>query len=313
MRKYKLIIGDNELTIEYSSFRVDAPQLQFNIQQFDASRTANPFIVIHNISQYYFSMLPTWINKKILLYAGMEDSPILRKIGCTVNYGLIASGYISGVVPDWNGVETVLSIIFLPTPIIDPEKQGVLMHINKGQDIRNVYLSAYNNLTNGANNLNMGKTPILSETDYDIRLFTVADLNYALTTQTNGTYHLIQNNIGFVINGLKGKTINLKPGDFVTQPSAMDSQTVAITLMMRSDIQINDIVNLPQNIYVGLNNIAPTEIQKYSSIDIFKKKNIFLLFSGDYYVNSVWQIGDSRNPDAQAWATIIQGTRKQPV
>lgn len=304
MRKYQLIIGNKELVLDYSSDNQSGPQIQFNIQQYTASQTVNAEITLFNIAPYYYTMNQVLINKQIQLYAGMEENPITRAIGYSGEYGLIAAGYISAVIPEWNGNDSVITLIFQSQPTIEPEPT-FLLNIIKGQDIRGQIRSAYKAITGNATNINLGNDPIISQTNYQEEIYSVSDID--LVMQREHGVGLNQNKQGFQINTLGGKTIKLVPGDFVTQPSALNVAQVAFTLQMRSDIQVGDKVKLPKEVYVGITALDNIRVQ--AGVGAFQNKNVFLLFSGTYEIVKIWQLGDSRNNDAQAWTTILHGVR----
>jgi len=304
MRKYQIIIGNKELVLDYSSDNPSGPQIQFNIQQFSVSQTVNAEITLYNIAPYYFSMNQYLIGKQIQLFAGVEDTPITRMVGYSGQYGLIAAGFISAVIPEWNGNDTSLSIIFMPQPVI-ASAVPYLLKVNKGQDIRSLFIDAYKAITGNAENIDLGTTPILSTTSYQQKIDNVSDI--ALTLQQQHGITLNQTKAGFQVNTVVGKNINLVPGDFVTQPSALNISQVALTLQLRADVQIGDYVKLPSNVYVGITVLDSIRVQ--SQLNAFQNKNVFLLFSGLYLISKIWQLGDSHNPNPEAWATILHGVR----
>ena len=306
MRKYHLVIGDNELVLDYSSDNPNGPQILFDIQQFTASETVNAEIILMNISHYYFTMNVPLLGKKISLSAGMEDSPILRKIGYSGKYGLIAQGFISRVIPDWNGVDTAISVTFQPFPIKTDGNNilypGYELSVPICDDIRPYYKKIYKQISSNSNNLNMGPDKIKCITAYTQQIYTVAGMSSLLSAQHNLT--LGQTGNGFILSNVIGLPINLVPGDFLVQPSLVEYQKIAITLQLRSDIKMNDIVVLPKEIFVGITNLDKGLFT--TGID-FQGKSIFNLFHGNYRVIGVWQRGDVNNPEAQAWSTTIQG------
>ena len=312
MRKFQLVIGnknekDPQLIIDYSPSNPQGCQVQFNIQQSNAGNTVNAEITVCNISPYYFTMNQNLFGKPVWLYAGMADSPLLRKIGYSGTYGLIAQGYISRVIPEWNGSTSVISITFQPFLINNTGNNTPYeLYVQAGQDIRQKYKNIYKLIGGDIQTLNMGNAPIKCIQSYTGLVYTVADMSVLLQNQHGLT--LQQTSNGFIISSIIGKTIKLVPGDFLMQPSLVDFRRISITLMMRSDIQMGDIVTLPPEIYVGITALDSNANGGYvTDSSEFQKKTIFSLFHGSYFITDVWQLGDSRNTEAQAWATIIQG------
>ena len=77
---------------------------------------------------------------------------------------------------------------------------------------------------------------------------------------------------------------------------------------MRSDISISDVVNIPQTVWVGISSLEVVR-DAVGLIDLFKGKKNFSMFNGNYQVTQVWSLGDAKNTDPQAWATILHGVK----
>ena len=316
MRKYELYIGEStdqggQLILDCSPDNPQGCQIDFDIQQYAASLTVNASITIYNISPYYFSMNTRLINRSIYLYAGMQDTPILQRLGYTGQYGLIASGYITRVIPEWNGNDTTITITFQPftTPAaLETNTTPYELSIISGENIIPKYKAIYKSIGGNEKNLLMGNNPILCTSSYNQKISNISDLNNTLSAQHNGL-KLNKTANGYIINTLLNKSVKLAPGDFLMQPAitAINGQAfggIAMTLILRSDIIMNDIITLPQEVFVGI-----TSLDKgaFTTGDLFQGKTIFSLFHGDYKVTSVWQLGDSRSTDPQGWATIVEG------
>lgn len=240
----------------------------------------------------------------------MQDSPILQRIGYTGKYGLIASGYITRVIPDWNGNDTIITFTFQPFLIPDSldnvNTTPYELSVVTGENVIPKYKAIYKSIGGNERNLNMGTTPIVCTNSYNQKIYNVADLSNTLKAQHNGvTLNKMTN--GYILSSLLNKTIKLSAGDFLMQPSLVKFGTIALTLQMRADIIINDVITLPQEIFVG---ITALEKDTPTTGTIFQQKTIFSLFHGDYTVTGVWQLGDSRNTDPQAWATILECVTK---
>lgn len=306
MRAYKLVIGDNKIVIESSPENPQGCHIQFNIQQFYEGETVNADVTVYNIAPYYFTANPVLVGQKIQLYAGMVDSPIMKKIGGTVSYGLIASGYISYVIPEWNGQTTALSILFQPAKTNGTETIGYPLQVKKGEDIRTKFSDIFSKVTDGSENIDLGQNPIISPAKADHMVYFLSDLDRFLKNLDLGRLYRAKDR--YILSTLSNNNspIKLKPGDFVFQPSMKDLATIVLTTQMRTDIQLGDIVNLPQNVYVGMVSIG---VDTLALNNLFKGKTVFSMFSGNWQIIEIWQRGASRDPQARSWITELHGIK----
>ncbi|MGQ6297135.1 hypothetical protein ACUNGJ_00955 [Serratia sp. IR-2025] len=81
--------------------------------------------------------------------------------------------------------------------------------------------------------------------------------------------------------------------DLVGQPTWVQFGTISIPCVMRSDIQVGDYIRMPQD--------SQPMIQA-SSYSQFRDA---AAFTGDFLVSSVRLLGNSRQPDANSWVTVI--------
>ncbi len=104
MRYYRLSIANDQIVIEQNAKNPVAPCVQFNIQTYNTSEAINAEITIYNLPLFVFGQYQKFYNKKIELRAGITSTPLNTLIGIEPpKENLILSGYISAVIPDWNG------------------------------------------------------------------------------------------------------------------------------------------------------------------------------------------------------------------
>jgi hypothetical protein len=96
-------------------------------------------------------------------------------------------------------------------------------------------------------------------------------------------------------SGSGGTTIAAQ--DLIGQPTWIDSVTVQIKTVKRSDIHTGQNITLPPTM---MTTTAESIIPNAQAVD--QKTN--LSFQGTFNVNKVLHIGDFRNPDGNAWCTI---------
>ena len=319
-RKYELEISDfstNEVLLSFglSSDNPSGPEIQFNIQQLPGNVQVNNTITIFNVHPYYFNENQNLYGKRISLKAGMENTPLIQKIGYSGAYGTILEGWITNMIPEWNGRDTQFATIVQNYNPGNAIPSVITMHI--GDPVLPKIKAAFQNLTGNVGLLDMGNVPqaLTSKSNYQHKIKNIASLDNLLQGVHGLT--IIQKQSGFTLYSPLSpaaptqKTVYLKAGDFICQPSLIDGKTyteVALTLIMRSDINVNDFVVIPQDIWVGISALDVVADAR-ALIDMFKGKSVFSMFSGKYKVNSIWQLGDAKNRDPQAWATTLHATK----
>ncbi|EBI9507420.1 hypothetical protein DLQ11_09155 [Salmonella enterica] len=82
--------------------------------------------------------------------------------------------------------------------------------------------------------------------------------------------------------------------DLVGQPTWIQFGTVSIPCVMRSDIQVGDYIRMPKKLRPMI---------QASSYSQFRDDSAF---TGDFLVSSVRLVGNSRQPDANSWVTVIE-------
>jgi hypothetical protein len=95
------------------------------------------------------------------------------------------------------------------------------------------------------------------------------------------------------------KSIDLDYFDLIGQPTWIELTKISIKMVMRSDINPGDTVNLPSDTPVSIS--VPTN----ESFLGFNLHSLTLGFTGSFNVDSVTHVGDSRHPDGAQWCTVI--------
>ena len=88
--------------------------------------------------------------------------------------------------------------------------------------------------------------------------------------------------------------IQIEFKDLIGQPTWVQFGTVSIPCVMRSDIQVGDYIRMPQKLRPMI---------QASSYSQFRDDSAF---TGDFLVSSVRLLGNSRQPDANSWVTVLE-------
>lgn len=329
MRWYSISINEGEIELSQNKSNPNGPAIQFSIQKYDAGSAINSEITIYNLPLYVFGEYQKLYNKKFELKAGMQETPLTRKIGINVETEqLIAVGYISAVIPDWNGTDTQFTFILQPSPSIGYNESGQLdeettpggyqFNLESGVNPIPQIKQAINEITNSKATIVNRITSIQTTSPCYTPVFTIPSLCSVLKTMGISLY---QNAEGYILNLLDsttyGKIINLKSTDFISQPSALTIATISCSLILRGDIRLLDVFKLPTDIFLGISNLTSSGARDYrSSADTTLKKGIgnpFLFFSGYYQVVKIWNVGDSRNTNPLSWTTIVEAVKYSGV
>lgn len=89
--------------------------------------------------------------------------------------------------------------------------------------------------------------------------------------------------------------------DLVGQPTWIDVNKISITLVMRGDLHVNDVVTLPRTL------VTNTASGGYGSGDSPQQS---LTFQGTFMITSIRHVGRFRQPDAGSWVTILEATEQ---
>ena len=318
MRYYRLSIDNDSVVIEQNRKNPAAPCVQFNIQTYNTSEAINAEITIYNLPLYVFGQYQKFYNKKIELRAGISSNPLNNRIGIEPpKEDLILSGYIAAVIPDWNGSDNQFTFICVSTPVYEQDAQGNIntekpagqysFNIKTGDNPSNEIENAINVVTNKTALFTNRATAPLANSPCNTPVSNMAEI--ADVVKTYGLM-LYPSGSGFILDEIgssgKGREIQLKATDFLTQPSALNLAEMALTLFMRGDVRLGDTIILPEKTFVGI-----TALTENGGRDnrVGVKQGIFTMFSGKHAVTKIWHVGDSQNADVQAWATHLQVVR----
>jgi hypothetical protein len=81
--------------------------------------------------------------------------------------------------------------------------------------------------------------------------------------------------------------------DLIGQPTWIDQATIQVTCVMRGDVHVNDLIKLPPGPVF-------TTPNSYANIRTGS------IFQGTFLVAQIQHVGNFRQPEAQAWVTVIE-------
>ena len=95
-----------------------------------------------------------------------------------------------------------------------------------------------------------------------------------------------------------GTPIPIAFDDLIGQPTWIDVNTISIMTVMRGDIQVGNVLSLPQ----GLGAPGSVQTTAASQPSLLKYRTAF---TGNFLVQSVRQIGNFRDPNGASWSTVF--------
>ncbi|WP_291969488.1 hypothetical protein [Candidatus Symbiopectobacterium sp.] len=338
MRYYEINILDskNQVIRRYSSLRngVYNPgclMVEFDIPRFGESTPAGEaHLTIWGIGPQEMQQARQDLHgKKIQIVAGM--SPGLPLAG-KWNRKLAIEGTIFQVFGNWQGTDLRLDFIIVSGPINDSDPQRLAPIQLTFPWRAGTALSVA--LTQCLMNLGGGYRPNISVSDrlvlnYDWPMFcgSIKDLaqkikSFSLSCIRDPGYSGVEM---AVVNGNEIRVwdndyanhvdkaskasasarvknpIQIEFVDLVGQPTWINFGVVSLICVMRADIQTGDHILMPKR--------ARPMIQA-SSYSHYRDDSAF---TGEFIVRSVRLLGNSRQPNAESWITIIEAGVRKPV
>lgn len=239
--------------------------------------------------------------KKIQIFAGMQKGLPLAN---PKQSGLILQGVIFQAFGNWQGNVMTLDFIIIPSSGTLSKPKNIVFQCLKEQallqTIEKTLTEAYPDYD--APDMKISPDLVVSEdiTGFysNIEQFANEIKELSKYIKNDNTYKgvdIVKNgNRFFVDDGTtKGDVIEIKPTDFIGQPTWIDAITLIVKVVMRADIQVMNTVKMPQ--ILGITTKASQS---------FVRNN--LTFSGEYQVLEVRHIGSFRQPDANAWVTTLK-------
>ncbi|TGC28040.1 hypothetical protein [Escherichia sp. E1130] len=260
--------------------------------------------------------------KSIKMWVGMSKGLPLAN---PAQSGLVLDGTIWQVLGNWQGTELRMDLIVTagavssvnPAPLAPinltvPWNKGIKLSVALTQCFQNMgggyrfSISVSDRLINNFDsNMFCGSLTELASKLKSLSKGIIRDANYSGVeiTMVNGKeIRVFDNDFDNHQDKDSKKSAsyrNKKPvqidfKDLVGQPTWVQFGTVSIPCVMRSDIQVGDYIRMPKKLRPMI---------QASSYSQFRDDSAF---TGDFLVSSVRLLGNSRQPDANSWVTVLE-------
>ena len=295
MRYYSLRIGNNVFTYDIGKSGL---AISFSIQNFKAGESVNSQITLHNVPVYYLGQYANLYDKRVFLQAGMRRTPQNNLIPPLQD--VIASGYVSSVVGEPNGIDRQMTIIF------QKSKNNVIkgeftFSIKEGMTPDLQIQAAFHAVTGGTETLKIIDTLPSPKSIYD-KVQTINDI--ARVLQTIGL-DLQETAFGFRQVRAKQPTPTavktIKVSDLIGQPYAINQAEVMIPMWLRGDFSLGDMVVFSPNIFFTS--------QSLESLRDARQIGNKSLFGGQYIVTNIQHDGVLYDASGSSWSTVVRCTK----
>lgn len=328
------------LFAEYSSlkngvFNPGALMIEFDIQRFgESTPKGESYLAIFGIGpQEMQQARKDMFGMEIEVYLGMSKGLPLANAGIAKpgKSGLVLKGTIWQVYGNWQGTELRLDMVITAGPVSKtdiaplapinltlPWNKGVRLSVALAQCFQTLGGYAFNinisdrlinpsdmpmicgNLTALASQLNSLSKGIIRDSGYSGVEIAMVNGNEIRVFDNDFDNHPDSRDKSTAINRRKNPT-QLEFIDLIGQPTWIQFQTVSVPCVMRSDIQVGDYIRMPEK---------SSPMIQASSYSQFRNDSAF---TGDFRVSSVRLLGNSRQPDANSWVTVIEAQPAEEV
>lgn len=256
----------------------------------------------------------------VKIYSGMGTGYPLAK---SSQSGLTLIGTVYQAFGNWVGTDMSLNLLIQPfnEAITQETHPNFVWHWQKGQTIQDAInkcitaaMPGYTCKFSLASNLVGDHDDVGFYNDFN----SIAEiiLNASRSVNKASDYYGIQFFVSgqtfyFFDNSSSSSPKKIEFTDLVGQPTWLGPVSlpkIIFQTVMRSDIAMNDVITMPlfnqpgSKTLSGYGTIAPSG----QSIQTPKDR---ALFQGNYQITSIRHIGDSRNPDGNAWVTVFEAIK----
>lgn len=287
-----------------------AQQIEIDIPVAAYAEPAGPgggYVRIWGVSLAQISQATNLNNALISVYGGMAKGLPLASAAAGQS-GLLASGAVFQAFGNWQGLQQTLDLVFYaqgPTGTQDsPARLSFLWKkgAQLGDMIQQTLTKAYPSLSVNVSIQQNLTLPADEQGAYDTLAQFASYVKNVSQQIGGGSYPgvdiVIKDGAFYVFDGStqqSPKSINFQ--DLIGQVTWIDAFTISFNTVMRADVAIGDVVQLPPLAqYQAVSNAQNQALQGRSNA----------AFQGTWTVNFVRHVGNSRQPDASAWMTCFR-------
>ena len=309
MRYYKIVIYpvNGSTPIIFTSltnngaFNGSALEISLDIYQYEFATPAGlPWVQIKGISYETISQLSNFNGANIQIYLGMSEGLPLAN---PQQASLVVNGTITQAFANWQGNQISLDIVCVyatGSPLTPVNLSGTWYKNQSMQDwitllLKQVYPAIP---ISGTLNQNLIYTEDQPAYFQDLYQFAsrVKDLSKQIIKKRSypGVDIILNANGFYLFDGtIQEKPFLIDYYGIIGNLTWLDISTIQAKLVMRGDLFVGQLINFPPNIPV------------LNLVNSFSQYRNNLNFSGNFTITQIRHVGNSRQPDANSWCTII--------
>lgn len=224
--------------------------------------------------------------------------------------GLITQGFIFQSFGNWIGTDMTLDFVILPSVNTRSTPGNYTLNWAKGESLASALQNTLNGLVKPPGgtalpvSINIANSYVNNHHVLHVAstLEELASFVHTATKKSpNGPVNItIQRGTVFVFDSTyQPSVVQIRFNDLIGQPTWISTQTIQVKTVLRADLQIGSIIQMPQG-YQDNPGFVTTTAQSYPSS--FKYKSAF---TRQFQVIKLRQIGNFRASDSGEWASIF--------
>ena len=278
-----------------------------------ASGTDGATITIHGVGLSNITQASKFTGRNVKVSAGMSGGLPLED---PTQKGLILSGQVKQAWANWVGTEMNLNLLVFPSLYTYSTPGNFILNWQAGKSLQDALTTTLNvAFPNVGVVFNLSKPYILGRNVISMHntLAQLADLVKSTTASpgfSGVTVSTVINNNTIVVSDNLNITGQQQPKpikytDLIGQPTWINANSMMVTTVMRGDLQVGSVVTMPQGpggpgqvtlsgVGNALGAVQPSNI------------NYQTAFQGQFLVNAIRHIGNSRDTGPTAWVSVFE-------
>jgi len=312
MRYYAIIVTNPKTgvdTLRYSTLNLDrsnnpqALRVYFDIPQFNAASPAGLAMVrIYGVTFQELNQANLLVGQNIVVYGGMSKGLPLAN---PLEAGALLRGTVWQAYGNWQGNEITLDLIVTPffNGNTDPVNLSFIWQAGETLEsmVKRTLQQAFPNpqpVIYGSFLSNLVASSTVSGSYTDLKSFAqaVEQTSHAINPDPNykgAQISAIPN--GFYLSDYVDQSdpLELSFTDFIGNATYQSYNVINFKVTMRGDLTVGQVIKMPPK-----SNIANTQ-------NTFTQYRDNISFQNNFAISRIRHVGDSRQPSADSWATII--------
>ena len=297
----------------YYPFGVTDPNalnIEFDIlaAPFASPQNTSSFVRIWGVSLETIGQASDFNGAAIKIYGGMRAGFPLANPSQS---GLLVQGKVWQAFGNWVGTDQSLDLIIVASGDADPDQQlNISWEWQKGQPMSQAISSTLKKAAPSVTqDIQISPSLVLQETETGAYQSLSSFANHVLTTSKaiiGGTYPGVQivqlGNTFSVYDGTVTQPAKqIEFNDLIGQPTWIEPQSIQFNCVLRADLKMGQKILMPK---------TAQQTQTAESLPRYRDKSAF---QGEFIITAMRHVGNFRQPDGNAWITVINAASLTPA